>query len=356
VQAVGLKTHIWNNNFRSLLLLAGFPVLLIGMVWAGQIGLIGAEILPSSGTVAGDFANSAAWLAVTGPLALVASAAWYGVAFVGYQGIIDLATGAKRVTRAEQPELYNLLENLCISRGQPMPQLRIVDSEQRNAWASGLSDKRAVITVTRGLVESLDREELECVLAHELTHVINRDARLLVIAAIFAGIITLMAEVIVRVLGNSGGSSSSRSRKDGGGGGGGALVMIAVAVAIVGYLLAIVIRFAISRRREFIADAGAVELTKNPDSMISALLKISGHSKIEAPDDIQAMFFDHHEDGFAGLMESHPPIEKRVQALVKFAGGRMPEPASEGAITGAPAAELQDRADGRQGPWGDTAA
>lgn len=325
MQAVGLKTHIWQNNFRSLLLLAGFPVLLVLMVWAGQLGLMGADILPSSGSIPGDVARSTSWLVGTAPLALLGAGAWYGVAFVGYQGIIDLATGAKRVTRAEQPELYNLLENLCISRGQPMPELRIVDTEARNAWASGLSDRRAVITVTRGLLETLDQKELECVLAHELTHVINRDARLLVVAAIFAGIITLLAEIIFRVLANSGGRSSSRSRKDGGGGGGGALILIAIGVAVAGYLLAIVIRFAISRRREYIADAGAVELTKNPDGMISALLKISGHSEIEAPDDIQAMFLDHHETGFAGLLESHPPIAKRVEALVKFAGGRTPE-------------------------------
>ena len=111
-------------------------------------------------------------------------------------------------------------------------------------------------------------------------------------------------------------------------------MLIALGIAAVGYLLAIVIRFSLSRRREYVADAGAVELTKNPDGMISALLKISGHSAIEAPDDIQAMFLDHHEGGFAGLLETHPPIEKRVAALVKYAGGRTPE--MYGATTAVP--------------------
>lgn len=317
--AVGLKTWIWQNNFRSLLLLAGFPFLLVGLVWAVQVGFIGAGVLPSSGSLDGDIAASTAWLAVTAPMALLASGAWYGVAWVGHQGIIDLATGARKVDRASYPELYNLVENLCISRGQPVPGIRVADTDALNAWASGLSDKRSVITVTRGLLETLNRDELECVLAHELTHIINRDVRLTVIAAIFAGVITLVAEVFFRILGRSGGGSSSRSRGKGGGGGAGALVLIAIVAAAVAYLLAIVIRAMISQKREYLADAGAVELTKNPDAMISALRKIDGRAAIQAPRDIQAMFFEHEGKG---LFASHPPIEKRIAALVKFAAGR----------------------------------
>lgn len=331
--AVGLKTWIWQNNFRSLLLLAGFPFLLIGLVWAAQIGFIGADILPSTGSMAGDMAASTTWLAVTAPLALVGSGAWYGVAWVGHQGIIDMATGAKKVDRASYPELYNLVENLCISRGQPVPGIRVVDTAALNAWASGLSDKRSVITVTKGLLDTLNRDELECVLAHELTHIINRDVRLTVVAAIFAGVITLVAEMFFRVLGRSGGRSSSRSRGDGGGGGAGAMILIAIVAAAVAYLLAIVIRAAISQKREFIADAGAVELTKNPDAMISALRKISGKAQIEAPRDIQTMFF---ENAGGGLFASHPPIEKRISALVKFAAGR--DVAAQAAEASVPAA------------------
>jgi len=331
--AVGLQTWIWQNNFRSLLLLAGFPFLLIGLVWCLQLGLIGFDILPTTGSIEGDIAASTSWLSGTAPLALVGAGIWYLVAWIGHQGIIDMATGARKVERAAQPELYNLLENLCISRGQPMPSLRIVDSPAMNAWASGLSDKRASITVTRGLLEGLDRDELECVLAHELTHIINRDVRLTVIAAIFAGVITLICELFFRMLRFSGSSGSSKSRSSGGGGGAGALILIAIVAAAVAYLLALVIRASISKKREFLADAGAVELTKNPDAMISALRKISGKANLSAPRDIQAMFFE-HEGG--GLFASHPPIEKRIDALVKYAAGR--DFLAEQASTAVPAA------------------
>ncbi|MBX7247838.1 MAG: M48 family metallopeptidase [Caulobacteraceae bacterium] len=316
--AVGLKTWIWQNNFRSLLLLAGFPFLLIGLIWALQLGLIAMDMAPTTGSFTGDLGLSTSWLAATAPLGFVLAGGWYGVAFFGHQGIIDMATGAKKVERKDAPDLYNLLENLCISRGQTMPQLRVVETEQRNAWASGLGDKDAVITVTRGLLNTLNRDELEAVLAHELTHVINRDVRLTVIAAVFAGVITLICEIFFRMLRFGGGRGSSRSRSGGGGGGAGALILIAIAAAAIAYILALVVRSTISKKREFIADAGAVELTKNPDAMISALQKISGHSEIQAPRDIQSMFIDF--DG-GGMFASHPPIGKRIEALVKYGAG-----------------------------------
>ena len=317
--AVGLKTWIWQNNFRSLMLLAGFPFLLIGLIWCLQLGLIGLEMAPTSGSFGGDLALSTAWLSGTAPLAFIGAGAWYGVAFAGHQGIIAMATGSKPVTRIDNPDLYNLLENLCISRGQPVPKLRIIETQALNAFASGLGDKDAQITVTRGLLETLNRDELECVLAHELTHVINRDVRLTVIAAVFAGVITLICELFFRMLRFGGSSGSNRSRSGGGGGGAGALILIAIAAGVVAYLLALVIRASISQKREYLADAGAVELTKNPDAMISALQKISGRSLIQAPRDIQSMFLE-HEGG--GLFATHPPIAKRIEALVKFAAGR----------------------------------
>ncbi|MGZ8406972.1 MAG: M48 family metalloprotease, partial [Caulobacteraceae bacterium] len=192
---------------------------------------------------------------------------------------------------------------------------------------------------TRGLMENLSKDELEAVLAHEMSHVINRDVRLMVIAAIFAGIITLVAQIMLRALQFGGGG---RSRSSGKGGGGGAIILVALVIAAIGYALAIVIKMAISRKREFIADMGAVELTKNPDAMISALLKISGNSQLEAPDSVQSMFLDHHEEGVMGLFATHPPIDKRIEALVKFGGGHMPEPVE--APAAAPAVPAT-------GPW-----
>jgi heat shock protein HtpX len=176
-------------------------------------------------------------------------------------------------------------------------------------------------------MNTLDDAELEAVLAHELTHIRNRDVRLLVISVVFVGIFSFVGEIAFRGLMNSGGfrssggSSRSSSRDSGGGG---AIIAIAAALAMVAvaYALAIVIRFALSRRREYLADAGAVELTKNPDAMISALQKISGNAVVNAPSEVREMFIENPHSDFASLFATHPPIDKRIQRLVQFAGGR----------------------------------
>ena len=332
--AVGLQTHIWSNNTKSVLLLAGFPVLLLGIVYAVQLGLMGAGVLPATDSLAGDFRRSLLMLGATAPIAFVGAGGWFGVALFAHGAIVDLATGARKVERTSQPELYNLLENLAISRGLPMPSLRIIETDSLNAFASGLGEKKAVIGVTRGLLNSLSREELECVLAHELTHIINRDTRLILIATVFAGIISVVAEVFVRGLRYVRPGRGSKGK-----GGGAALVLIVVAIlaAALAYFLSFVIRAALSRRREYLADAGAVELTKNPDAMISALRKIAGHAEMDAPDEMRAMFFENREEhGFNALMATHPPIEKRIEALVRYAGGREDATAGPEPLSSAP--------------------
>lgn len=315
--AFGLYTHIQANNFRSAILLAGFPLLLLGIIYALTLGLIGAGFLPSTGTPDGDVALAGRMMIAGAPLALGVAGVWFLIAWLGNTTIIDLATGARKVARAEQPELYNLLENLCISRGVPMPGLRIIDSGAMNAFASGVNERQYSITVTRGLMEALDRAELEAVLAHELTHVVNRDVRTMIIAAVFAGVITLIAQIIFRGVRFGGGRSGK------GGKGAGLFILVALAVAAVGYVLAIVIRMTLSRTREYVADAGAVELTRRPDAMIGALRKISAAPvKLEAPEAVQAMFLDNEPSGIMDIFATHPPIEKRIAALVKYAGGQ----------------------------------
>ncbi len=153
------------------------------------------------------------------PIAIAASLVWWGIAFFAHQGIIDATTGAHVLDRRSNPRVWNLLENLCISRGITMPTLRIIDTDARNAFASGIREKHYSITVTRGLVESLDDAELEAVLAHELTHIRNRDVQLLVIAAVFVGIISLVGDLLIRspraLLYTSSGRSRSSSRSSG---------------------------------------------------------------------------------------------------------------------------------------------
>jgi heat shock protein HtpX len=321
MRAVGLRTHIWANNTRSALLLAGFPVMLIGVIFGIQLILMGLGVLPNSGgTLAQDIALAASMLAGTIPLALVVAGIWFAIAFFGNQAMIDAMTGARKVERTAEPQLYNLLENLAILRGLRTPTLRIIERPELNAYASGLREGHYSVTVTRGLMEALDRDEMEAVLAHELTHVINKDVRTMVIASIFAGIITVIAELTFRALFYVRGSS--RDNKNAG-----PLLMIGFAIALVGFALAVVIRLMLSRTREFVADAGAVELTKNPDAMISALRKVEGRSFVKAPDEVQGMFLDNRKEGFLdGLFATHPSIDKRVEALIRFGGGRDPGP------------------------------
>ena len=198
MQAVGLQTYIWNNNIRSALLLAGFPVLLIGMVFFLTLGMIWAGMLPPGESYGGDVAEALGLMWSAAPAAIAVAAIWFAFAYVFNQAIIDLATGSRPVSREQEGRAYNLLENLCISRGLRMPTLRVIESEGMNAFASGLHDGRFSVTVTRGLLQNLEEAELEAVLGHELTHILNRDVRTMVIAAIFAGIITLLCQIIYR--------------------------------------------------------------------------------------------------------------------------------------------------------------
>jgi heat shock protein HtpX len=314
--AVGLQTYIWNNNLRSVVLLALFPLLLLGMVFMLTLGLIWSGWLPQPG-YDGAVAEATRLMIGAAPLAIVVAGVWFLIAYFFNQSIIDFATGARPVGRAEEPQFYNLLENLCISRGLKTPTPRIIETDALNAFASGLHEGRFSVTVTRGLLQTLDRDELEAVLAHELTHVINRDVRTMVIASIFAGIITLLCQIIARGIFFA---PRGRSR-----GGFAVFSLVAIATAAVGYVLAIVIRMAISRRREYVADAGSVELTHNPDAMISALQKVAGHTHLDAPQSMRAMFLEEDDDGVFGLFATHPPVGKRIAALQHYAGGRVVE-------------------------------
>ncbi len=341
--AYGLQTHIWNNNGKSVLLMLGFPVLLLLLTYGMFLlfaGLSGATV--GKDAVMGPFVWAADALAQAWPFAIAGAILWFGIAYAFYQGMIDAATGAHTTERKDEPRLYNLLENLTISRGMSMPALRIMETEGMNAFATGLHEGQYSVTVTRGLMNALNDDELEAVLAHELTHIRNKDVRLLVIAVVFVGIFSFVGEMAFRGLWHSGGGMSSRrsssSSRDSGGG---AIIAIIAALAMIAiaYALAIVIRFSLSRRREYLADAGSVELTKKPDAMISALQKISGNAVVNAPSEVREMFIENPHSDFASLFATHPPIEKRIEALAKFAGGRI----------AAPMAKAPEKV---RGPWG----
>lgn len=346
--AYGLQTHIWNNNGKSVLLMLGFPVLLILLTYALFLlfaGFSGASM--GGDEIMGPFIWAGDALAKAWPYAIAGAILWFGLAYAFYQNIIDAATGARKVERKQEPGLYNLLENLCISRGLRMPALRIMETDALNAFATGLHEGQYSITVTRGLMTTLSEQELEAVLAHELTHIRNRDVRLLVIAVVFVGIFSFVGEMAFRGLwrgGLRGGLRGGRSSSSRSSGGGQLIAIVAALVMIaIAYALAIVIRFALSRRREYLADAGAVELTKNPDAMISALQKISGNSVVDAPSEVREMFIENPHADFTSLFATHPPIAKRIEALAKYAGGRIAAPA---------AAAPQSPTSAKRGPWG----
>jgi heat shock protein HtpX len=323
--AVGLRTHIWNNNLKSVLLLAGFPFLLMLLAFAAALVMTAMD---GGGTysagkdgfgLGADFGAALENWPVMTLWSVIIAGIWFVIAWFGHQAMIDMATGAHSVTRQDEPELYNLLENLCISRGLTMPKLKIIETEMMNAYASGLTEKQYAVTVTRGLMRNLNKAELEAVLAHELSHILNRDVRLLVISVIFVGIFSFVAQIVFRSLFWSGLGGRSSGRR----GNAALLMIIAIAIVAIAYFLAIAIRFALSRKREYMADAGAVELTRNPDAMISALEKISGHAEIDnAPDGVREMMIENPKAGFAGVFATHPPIEKRIEALIEYAGGQ----------------------------------
>lgn len=326
--AYGLYTHIQSNKRRSIALLLGLFFLVYVMVYAGALA---GEALIYDASL--GYLVRAAWrdLIHALPWATVCTILWILIAYWYHQALIDAVTGSREVTRMEEPRLYNLLENLCISRGIPMPKLKVADDAALNAFASGLNQKQYAITVTTGLLEQLDDAEIEAVLGHELTHIRNGDVRMLVIAVIIAGAIGFFAELVFRMLFQGGlrwGSGrSSSGDSDSGKGGGFIAIVIALALIALAWTLSLVIRYALSRRREFLADAGSVELTKNPDAMITALRKIEGRGELAGSTSaVMEMCVDNPRSGFADLFATHPSIDRRVAALVEFAGGHDPGP------------------------------
>jgi heat shock protein HtpX len=350
--AFGLYTHIQSNRRRSIALLIGLLFLVYVMVYAGALLAEGLR-----GDASLQYLLRAAWrdFLYALPWATVGTAIWIAIAYKFNQAMIDAVTGGQEVTRKEEPRLYNLLENLCISRGIPMPKLKIIEDPALNAFASGLNEKQYSVTVTSGLLAALDDKEVEAVLGHELTHIRNGDVRMLVIAVIIAGVIGFVAELVFRSLFYSrwsGGFGRSRDRDSKGSGGAAIAIIIAIALVAVAWLLSVVIRFALSRKREFLADAGSVELTKDPDAMISALRKIENRGELPgATSAVMEMCIDNPRQGFADLFATHPSVDARVAALVKFAGGHDPGPLA------IPEFEYEDAPDGTEaatedGPWG----
>ena len=358
--AYGLYTHIQSNKRRSIALLIGLFFLVYVMVFAGALlaealtyhpGYNGYYYSPPLDQLirAAEFDFVKAL-----PFATVGTVIWIFIAYQFHQSMIDAVTGAHPVTRQEEPRLYNLLENLCISRGITMPTLRVADDEALNAFATGMNEKQYSITVTRGLAEALNDQEIESVLGHELTHVRNGDVRMMVIAMVIAGVLGFFGELVFRIFFQNVFWGGGRRSREGERGGAGIAIVIALALIVVVWVLSIVIRFALSRQREYLADAGSVELTKNPDAMIMALRKIEGRGEIPGANSaVMEMCIDNPREGFSNIFDTHPSVDARVEALVKYAGGHDPGPLALEAAE--QQARVEDQAQ-QQGPWSEPQA
>ena len=298
--AYGLYSHIQSNRRRSIALLIGLFFLVYVLIYAGALAAAALSIDADLDTL---LQIALADLVKAAPFATIGTALWIVIAYYFHQDMIDALTGGREIQRADDPRLYNILENLCISRGIPMPKLKVMDSG------------------------ALNDDEIESVLGHELTHLRTGDVRMMVIAVIIAGVVSFFAELVFRLwfyngFGFRGGRSDERR-----GGAAAPAILIAIALLVVAYALSFIIRLALSRSREFLADAGSVELTKNPDAMISALRKIEGRGELPgATSAVMEMCVDNPRQGFGELFDTHPSVESRVAALVKFAGGHDPGP------------------------------
>ena len=316
---IGLHRQIQRNNFNSFLLLISFPALLLGIFYIiiyffakGNT----SEYPTDNYTASID--NNTMFFSVV-PFILIGVVVWFLIAWAGHATLIRLATGAKPLDRKENKRVYNLVENLCIAMGMKMPKINIIEDDSLNAFASGIDEKSYSVTLSTGIINKLDDEELEGVIAHELTHIRNRDTRVLIISIIFVGIFAFLAEVAFRSFRFAG-----RGKKDSKGGG--AVILIAIIVTAVAYLISMLLRFGISRKREYLADAGASEMTKKPYALASALKKISADPYIEAVEnrDVAQLFIDNPQvsnrksGSWDNLFSTHPPIEKRIDLLEQF--------------------------------------
>ena len=300
-----LYTQKSANIHRTWLLMAVFLGLVIGIGW------IFARIYGNPGIL---------YLAVAFSILMNIISYWFS------DKIVLALHRARPVGHKDNPELYRVLENLTITAGLPMPKFYIINDPAPNAFATGRNPKHAVVAVTTGLLERLDRSELEGVLAHELSHIGNRDMLVSTIAVVLAGFVSILADMFMRSLwfGSLGGNERER------GGGHAVIIIIGIALSILAPLFATLMHFAISRKREFLADASGALLTRYPEGLALALKKISSYSgPLRTATNATAHLFFENPFGadrkserktpwLVKIFSTHPPIEERIAALEKI--------------------------------------
>lgn len=308
---IGIQKQISRNNRNSVFLLIAFPALLLAMVYLFLLFTTHATYK----TPEGEFARIA-------PFVIGATGIWFLIAWKFNTIMINSATGARPLERKENKRVYNLVENLCIANGMQLPKINVIEDDSLNAFASGISNSTYTVSLSRGIINKLNDDELEGVIAHELAHIRNRDVRLLIISIIFVGIFAFIANVAFRGLrfGAIGGNRSNNKNSA-------PAILIILVLSAVAYFISLLLRFGISRSREYLADAGAAEMTRKPWALAGALRKISGDPLIEAVKnrDVAQMFIENPQlsdkKGFSigSIFATHPPIKKRISVLEQFA-------------------------------------
>lgn len=310
MQYVGIKTQQSRNNWKSVMLLFVFPALVLALTMLFMLVLY--WLIGESHPDYSAWDISSMWFKEAMPWVLGVVGVWFVVAFLFNTNIINKAAHSKTLDRKDNKRVYNLVENLCMANGMAMPRVNVIDSPALNAFASGINDKTYTVTLTTGIIETLDDLELEGVIAHELTHIRNRDVRVLIVSIVFVGIFTLIMTGAFSAIPYVRGKNSGGIKL---------LLLILAAVAGIGAVCSNVTKLAISRKREFMADAGAAEMTRNPMALANALRKISGNSDVESVKrgDVAQLFIEHAANGKSGsLFATHPPIEKRIEVLEQF--------------------------------------
>lgn len=329
---VGIHTQQASNNLKSLLLLLLFPCILLGVVY---VFLVIVNMLGISDPAYGE-TSEVNWGYVNYemiqvlPWVVSIVGLWFFIAYFMNASMVRRATGARPLERRENPRVYNIVENLTMACGMPMPKVNVIDDPMLNAFASGIDDKSYTVTVTTGICDRLNDEELAGVIGHELTHIRNRDTRLLIISIIFVGIMSTIMSLSVRLMWNNmifGTRRRSDNDREGNSGAGILLLFVAIILSAIGYFFTLLTRFAISRKREYMADAGGAELCGNPLALASALRKISAHPGLGQVqrEDVAQLFIIHPKglkSSLAGMIDSlfstHPSTESRIAYLEQF--------------------------------------
>lgn len=286
-----LYTHQSSNIWKTWILVTGFLVLVIGLGWFFSYYYSDPSIL---------------YIAVIFSFVMNFISYWYS------DKIVLGISGAKPATREEYFDLYTVTENLAITAGLPMPKIYVIEDSALNAFATGRNRKHATIAVTSGLLARLNRAELEGVIAHELSHIGNKDILLQTMIVVLVGFVALLSDMFLRF-------SLFRDRDSKAGG---VIVLIGLVLAILSPIIATIIQLAISRKREFLADASGALLTRYPEGLASALEKISeNHQPMKRANNATAHLFIANpfakkgKAGFHKLFMTHPPIEERIRVL-----------------------------------------